>query len=73
MQTLRKSAGLTAQHVAQKMGVAESTVRNWDKGRSVPTLTPVQYLILLDLYQCSPQDLAGAAGQMGNPTTPPPR
>ena len=60
MQLLRISAGLTASQVAQQIGVSESTVRNWDKGRSVPTLAPDQFLKLARIYQCSVEDIATA-------------
>lgn len=61
MQTLRISAGLTAQQVAQQLGVSESTVRNWDKGRTEPQLKLGQVRLLSELYQCSLDDLIAAA------------
>ena len=60
MQLLRMNAGLTAQQVAQQVGMSESTVRNWDHGRSVPTLAPDQFVILTRIYQCSLEDIATA-------------
>ena len=60
MQILRQNAGLTAQSVAQALDVAESTVRNWDKGRSEPKLKLGQVKRLTELYQCSLDDLLEA-------------
>jgi DNA-binding XRE family transcriptional regulator len=61
MQLLRMNAGLTAQQVAQKLGVSESTVRNWDKGRTEPQLKLGQVRLLAELYQCSLDDLIAAS------------
>lgn len=60
MQVLRANAGLTAQQVAQELGVAESSVRNWDKGRTEPTLRLEQIKQLTQLYGCTLDDLIDA-------------
>lgn len=52
MQELRKFHGLRTVDVASKVGVADSTVRNWETGRSIPTLNFEQMNSLLDLYSC---------------------
>lgn len=38
----RKIAGLTQKGLAVAVGVSESTVVNWEKGRSEPTVTQAQ-------------------------------
>ena len=38
----RKIAGLTQKSLAFSLGVSESTVINWEKGRSEPTVTQAQ-------------------------------
>lgn len=60
MQLLRNNAGLTAQAVAAELDVAESTVRNWDKGRTEPKLKIEQFDKLMKLYKCSFNDLLEA-------------
>lgn len=57
MRKLRERAGLRAVDVAFYLGINESTVRNWEKGRTVPKLTIPQMRQLLDLYKCSFEEL----------------
>lgn len=57
MRRLRETAQLRTVDVASKMGIAESTVRNWEKGRSVPTLNFLQIERLMKLYGCKFEDL----------------
>lgn len=40
----RKIAGMTQVDLAKAMGVSESTVINWEKGRSEPTVTQAQQI-----------------------------
>lgn len=61
MKELRDKVGLSQAQVARTLGLAESTVRNWEKGRSIPTLQVIDYPKLLEIYQCSPSELAEAA------------
>ena len=53
MRGLREKAGLRTVDVAYHLGVAESTVRNWESGRTAPKLTFAQTRQLMQLYQCS--------------------
>ena len=61
MKDLRNKVGLSQAQVARELGLAESTIRNWERGRSIPTLPATDYPKLLKLYQCSPEELAMAA------------
>ncbi|ABW31466.1 helix-turn-helix domain-containing protein [Acaryochloris marina] len=63
MKTLRQDAGLSQSELARALDIAESTVRNWDQGRSIPTLSALEYPHLLKLLNCSPEELANAAAQ----------
>jgi putative transcriptional regulator len=47
--------------VASRVGIAESSVRNWEKGRTIPKLTIDKVAVLCELYQCSITELAQAA------------
>jgi transcriptional regulator with XRE-family HTH domain len=60
MRNLREKADLTILDVAKELRCAESTVRNWEKGRSVPKLEVWQVFKLRDLYKCSESDLIKA-------------
>jgi len=61
MKQLREKVGLKRIDVAYHLQVAESTVRNWESGRTIPTLNFDQTLELCRLYKCSIGDLAEAA------------
>jgi transcriptional regulator with XRE-family HTH domain len=60
MKALREKQRLRTVDVASKIGVAESTVRNWEKGRTIPTLDIYQIASLLSLYKCSFEELQQA-------------
>lgn len=63
MKELREKADLRAVEVASEVGVALSTVRNWEQGRTIPKLRLDQYVKLLELYQTTPVDLLNSAKQ----------
>ena len=60
MKQLRLRVKLRTVDVASRIGVAESSVRNWEKGRTIPTLSIDKTAALCELYQCSIAELAGA-------------
>lgn len=55
--TLRKRAKLTQRQVAQALDVRESTVSEWERRISLPHLIPSKMKKLLEIYQCSLDDL----------------
>lgn len=61
MRQLRERAGLTILDVAKQLDCAESSIRNWEKGRSVPKMEVWQVFRMRDLYQCTEDDLKQAA------------
>jgi DNA-binding transcriptional regulator YiaG len=63
MKELREQARLTTADVASALGIADSTVRNWDHGRTIPRLRVDQFLCLLRLYQTTPEQLWEAIEQ----------
>jgi putative transcriptional regulator len=58
---LRLKVKLRTVDVASRVGIAESSVRNWEKGRTIPKLTIDKVAVLCELYQCSISELAQAA------------
>jgi putative transcriptional regulator len=61
MKQLRLKVKLRTVDVASRVGIAESSVRNWEKGRTIPKLTIDKTAVLCQLYRCSIEDLATAA------------
>lgn len=57
MKQLRLRVKLRTVDIASRIGVAESSVRNWEKGRTIPTLSIDKTAALCHLYQCSIEEL----------------
>lgn len=60
MKELREKTGLRTVDVASRLGIAESTVRNWERGRTIPRLRLDQFVQLCRLYQVSIEELESA-------------
>lgn len=60
MRQMRLKLKLRTVDVASVVGAAESSVRNWEKGRTMPKLTIDKTATLCQLYQCSISELADA-------------
>lgn len=60
MRALRKRAGLKISDVAIKLDCALSSIRNWEKGRTMPRMQAWQVFRLRDLYQCTEAELLQA-------------
>ena len=58
MKQLRERVGLRTVDVASRLGVGESTVRNWEHGRSVPRFEVLSGL--MRLYKCNFEELEKA-------------
>jgi DNA-binding transcriptional regulator YiaG len=54
---LRRKRSLTQKQLADALGVTETTIRNWESGRSIPKLTPVQFKKLLKILQITVDEL----------------
>ena len=59
---LRVQQFLTQKELAEALGVTETTVRNWEAGRSVSKLTPVQYNTLLEVLKITSDELLDQFG-----------
>ncbi|AFY54401.1 putative transcriptional regulator [Rivularia sp. PCC 7116] len=58
--SLRKRAGLSQRQVAQAIDVQTATVGRWEQGSVSPRLTPSQTKKLLEVFNCSLDDLIEA-------------
>lgn len=59
---LRVQRFMTQKQLAEALGVTEATVSNWESGRSVPKLTPIQYKKLLEILQITSAELPDQFG-----------
>jgi len=57
---LRERAGLKAEKVVYDLGIAMSTLRNWEQGKHQPTMTPEQTRRFLEVYNCTLEELESA-------------
>jgi len=53
LKELRLNAKLRGEEVAAHLGIALSTLRNWEQGRTIPKLRIDQIEELLKFYNCS--------------------
>ncbi|MEB3883808.1 helix-turn-helix transcriptional regulator [Lyngbya sp. CCY1209] len=60
LKALRERAGLRIKDVAEILRCAESSIRNWEKGRTTPKLEVWQVFRWRDLYQCTEEELIRA-------------
>ena len=60
---LRKRAGLTQRQLADAMGVTVKSVSAWERGVVEPRLTFAEVQKLMEILDCSFQDLVEAANQ----------
>lgn len=58
---LRQRAELKAEQVAVRLGISDSTIANWEQGRTMPRIRLDQFSELCSLYQCTIQELYQAA------------
>ncbi|MEB3280833.1 MAG: DUF4351 domain-containing protein [Lyngbya sp.] len=60
LRTLRQRAGLRIVDVAELLKCSQSSIRNWEKGRTTPKLEIWQVFYLRDLYRCTEAELKQA-------------
>jgi transcriptional regulator with XRE-family HTH domain len=60
---LRRVRGLTQKQVADALGITVQTVSNWEVGRAEPKLTIRQFKMLLEVLQCSANELPDDLGR----------
>ena len=64
MKYLRLRAGKRLEEIAAESGASMSSVRNWDAGRNPPRMTPVEMQRLMQVYNCTFDELVEAERQM---------
>lgn len=69
---LRTLRFITQKELAEALGVTINTVSNWESGRSIPKLTPLQYKILLKKLEITSDELPDHFGPPNNMTEPTP-
>lgn len=60
LRALRERAGLAIYEVASELHCPESSIRNWEKGRTMPRMQVWQVFRLRDLYKCTEAELVQA-------------
>jgi transcriptional regulator with XRE-family HTH domain len=58
LQTKRIENGITQRRLAIALDVTEATIRNWERGRHVPTLTPRQTYTICEMLHLSLKEFA---------------
>lgn len=66
LREIRERQGLTVQAVAVRLQVSETTVRNWEKGRSTPRLGSGILIKIANVLGCSCEELLAAIDQPKN-------
>lgn len=61
LRALRKRKELRICDVSDDLKCSESSIRNWEKGRTTPKMEIWQVFRLRDLYQCTELELVQAA------------
>lgn len=60
MKQLRLRSGKRAEEIAAELGVAMSTVRNWEQLKNAPRMTPLGLDALMIVYCCTFEELRQA-------------
>lgn len=57
---LRKRANLTLERVAADIGRSHSTLSNWESGKTLPMLNPLEFKQICLLYKCTYEEFVDA-------------
>ncbi|MBW4598919.1 MAG: helix-turn-helix domain-containing protein [Calothrix sp. FI2-JRJ7] len=60
MKELRLRTGKRAEEIAVELGVAISTIRNWEQFKTSPRMTPMGIKKLMQVYRCTFEELVEA-------------
>jgi transcriptional regulator with XRE-family HTH domain len=59
LSSLLDRAGVNLTQIAKALDKRHATVSDWKRGKHAPRLEPYEYVVLLDLLKCTPEELAG--------------
>ena len=68
LKELRKRANLTLERVAADIGRSHSTISNWESGKTLPMLNPLEFERICYMYKCSCQDFIDAVKETSKQT-----
>lgn len=57
MKRLRHRSQKRTEEVAAELGVAISTIRNWEQNKNAPRMTPKGFQKLMEVYECTLDEL----------------
>jgi transcriptional regulator with XRE-family HTH domain len=60
LRELRRRANLTLERVAADLGRSHSTISNWESGKTLPMLNPLEFELICQLYQCTCEEFVEA-------------
>lgn len=66
LRQLREQQNLSVEDVASRLSKSHSTIRNWESGKTEPTLTVSETVQLCALYECSLEQLHKAVLEVRN-------
>ena len=55
MKAARVNANLTQIEAAKKLGISESTIINWENGKTAPKANKIP--LICDVYNCEPHNI----------------
>jgi putative transcriptional regulator len=65
MKELRIRSGKRPEEIAVELGVAISTIRNWEQLKNAPRMTPKGLRLLMEVYGCTFDELIEAEAAAG--------
>lgn len=60
LRQIREQNDLSVEDVASRLGKSHSTIRNWESGKTEPTLGVTEMAQLCKLYRCTFEELVQA-------------
>ena len=58
LSSLLERSGVNLTQIAKALEKRHATVSDWNRGLHIPRLTPSEYVVLIGLLDCTPEELA---------------